>query len=86
MQMVFRGQGLGDKGIREGLYNNLLSKLGESGIFTDDDYNNDKDLEKLRKKFLKEEPEMDMTEIDKDGNYELEDIIEIIKELLTQKE
>ena len=39
-----RGQGLGDKGIREGLYKNLLSRLGEEGIFGDDDYNNNKEL------------------------------------------
>ena len=77
-----RGQGLGDRGIREGLYKNLLSRLGEEGIFTDDDYNNDKALLKLKSKFLKED--MNMMDIDKDGNFDMEDIIEIVKELLTK--
>ena len=77
-----RGQGLGDKGIREGLYRNLLSRLGEEGIFGDDDYNNNKDLLKLRTKFLGEELDMSMFDMDKDGNYDLEDILEIVKELL----
>jgi len=76
-----RGTGIGDKGIREGLYKNLLSRLGEEGIFGDDDYNNNKDLMKLRSKFLKEE-DMSMFDLDKDGNFDLEDIIEIVKELI----
>jgi len=80
-----RGKGLGDKGIREGLYKNLLSRLGEEGIFGDDDYNNNKDLMKLRTKFLKEE-DMSMFDIDKDGNFEFEDIIEIISELIKMQD
>jgi hypothetical protein len=80
-----RGQGLGDKGIREGLYANLLSRLGEEGIFGDDDYDNNKDLMKLRKKFLKEE-DMSMFDMDGDGNFEMEDIMEIIKELLKMEQ
>jgi len=80
-----RGQGLGDKGIREGLYKNLLSRMGEEGIFTDDDYSNAKDLMKLRSKFLKEE-DMSMFDLDKDGNFDMEDILEIVKELLKMSE
>ena len=76
-----RGTGLGDKGIREGLYKNLLSTLGDRGILGDDDYNSNKDLMKLRTKFLKEE-DMSMFDIDKDGNFDLEDIMEIISELI----
>ena len=81
-----RGQGLGDKGIREGLYRNLLSRLGEEGIFGDEDYDNNKDLMKLRTKFLGEDMDMSMFDVDKDGNFDLEDIMEIVKELLKMSE
>ena len=37
---------------------------------------------KLRTKFLGEELDMSMFDVDKDGNYDLEDILEIVKELL----
>ena len=81
-----RGRGLGDKGIRQSLYQNLLTALYEKGLFTDDDYSNNKGLAKLRKQFLGEELDMSMFDIDEDGNFDMEDIMEIVSEILKMQE
>ena len=77
-----RGQGNTDAQIKQMMYQTLFNKGTESGLFDDSTFEGSPELTKLRDKFTIRESNDDMMEEPlEDMGYELEDIIELIKQL-----
>ena len=77
-----RGQGLKDADIRNANYSHLLRTGIDNGIFSDVVQSNHPDLVKLINKFLTQSESFEEAmSIDEDQNFDLEDILDVVKEL-----
>jgi hypothetical protein len=78
-----RGQGNTDADIKRVMYQTLLQGGMNEGIFSDEMFENSPGLAKLRDKFLSQLEGMEeMLGDDEDMGFEMEDILEIIKQMM----
>jgi len=77
-----RGQGLKDADIRNGLYQHLLQNGRDNGILSDEVIQSHPDLMKLITKYLNQNESLqDLLNVEEEDSFDLEDILEVIKEL-----
>ena len=77
-----RGQGLKDADIRKALYQNLFTEGKNNGILSDEILQQNPDLMKVVAKFMSQNESLqDMLNVEEEDNFELEDILDVIKEL-----
>ena len=77
-----RGQGMKDADIRKALYQNLFTEGKNNGILSDEIMQQNPDLMKIAAKYMSQNESLqDMMNVEEEDHFEIEDILEIIKEL-----
>ena len=77
-----RGKGLKDADIKQAMYQNLLQGGMDRGIFSPEVLQSNPELQALMAKYLNQNESLkDMLTIDEDEGFEMEDILDVVREL-----
>ena len=77
-----RGQGLKDADIRKALYQNLFTEGKNNGILSDEIMQMNPDLMKIAAKYMSQNESLqDMMNVEEEDHFDIEDILDVIKEL-----